>query len=83
MDVHIEPGPSEFRLQVLHVPTGKLVEWAPGLTIEKDFVAEICRRVQAKGVGIGRTEAHVVADVRAAVEELLFAIKMDVTRVTS
>lgn len=79
----VEPGPSEYRLQVLHVPSGQVVQWAPGLLIEKDLVDEVCRRVAAKGVGFGKTEAHVLADVKAAVEELFFQIKVDVTRATS
>ena len=79
----IEPGPSEYQLQVLHVPSGTIVSWAPGFQVERDLVAEICQRVVEKGVGIGRTQAHVIADVKEAVEETFYQIKADVTIATS
>jgi hypothetical protein len=79
----IEPGPSEYRIQVLHVPSGQLVEWAPGFQVERDLVAEVCRRAAEKGIGVLRTEAHVVADIKAAIEETFHDIKLDATRATS
>jgi hypothetical protein len=69
---------SKYLIQVVSKKTGKVVEWAPGLAVERQFEDEICNRVAAKGVGIARTTAHVVADVRAAVEELLHDLKSDV-----
>lgn len=70
---------SAFLLQVLHRPSGRVIAtWPPGRDEERDFIADLCQRVKDKGVGIGRTEAHVIADVRAALEEQLFALKLQV-----
>ena len=66
---------SEFKIQVVHVTSGKVVSWAPGLEVEKQFETELLERVKAKGVGVLRTEAHVLEDVRTALKELLFELK--------
>jgi hypothetical protein len=62
---------SRFRLQVVNLDTGRVVEWAPGQQVERDLVTELCARVAAKGVGVGRSTAHVVEDVRTALQDLL------------
>lgn len=69
---------SEYRLQIVHRDNGLIVSWPPGLAAEKDLVDALCARVQTKGVGIGATEAHVIADVRAAFEEILVEIKREI-----
>ena len=69
---------SEYVIQVVHEKMGKVVEWAPGLAVERQFITDLCNRVAAKGVGVGRTTAHVVADVKAALEELLHEMKSEV-----
>jgi hypothetical protein len=69
---------SDFLLRVVHRPSGDYVEWAPGQYIESHLVDELCNRVRAKGVGLGRTTNHVVEDVRAAITELLFELKKQV-----
>lgn len=67
---------SNYVLRIVYLPTGETVhQWAPGLAVESQFVAELCDRVRAKGVGVGRTEAHVIADVQTACEQLLFDLK--------
>jgi hypothetical protein len=70
---------SDYRICVRSVSTGLEVEWAPGLAVERQLVTDLCDRVAAKGVGMGRTTVHVVADVRAALEELLHDLKAEVT----
>lgn len=70
---------SQFVIQVVDRETGDVVEWAPGLKVEKDFVNELCERVAGKGVGVGRTTRHVVADVRVALQELLYTLKANVS----
>jgi hypothetical protein len=71
--------PSDYVLQVARKTTGEVVaSWPPGRETEKDFVTAICERVDAKGVGVGHTSAHVVADVRAALEEAIFEVKAQV-----
>ena len=66
---------SDFLIQVIHKQDGKVVSWAPGLEVEKAFQAELLSRVKAKGVGLARTEAHVLASVDAALKELLHDLK--------
>jgi hypothetical protein len=70
---------SAFQMQIVELATGHVVHrWAPGLAVETELLDNLCRRVQAKGVGLGRTEAHVIADVRAALEELIYDLKTQV-----
>jgi len=69
---------SEFKIQVVHASNGMVVEWAPGLSVEKDLETELLARIKAKGVGVGRTSAHVLEDVKAALRELLYELKSQV-----
>lgn len=70
---------SEYVIQIVHAPTGQVARsWAPGLEVEKQFVEELVNRVKAKGVGVFRTEAHVLADLKLAIKELLRELKEDV-----
>lgn len=69
---------SDYIIQVVQRSTGQVVEWAPGQAVERDLVTELGSRVAAKGVGIARSTDHVVADVQAALKELLFDLKSDV-----
>lgn len=70
--------PSAFRLQIVHAGTGTVVQWAPGLAAEVELIDNLCRRVQAKGVGFGKSETHVLADVRDALGELLYDLKAQI-----
>lgn len=70
--------PSAYRLQIVHAEDGRVVEWAPGLSAEIELIDNLCARVQAKGVGVGKTEAHVLADVRAAFHDLLRDLKSQI-----
>lgn len=69
---------SEYRLQIVQRDTGKVVEWAPGLAAEVELVENFCARLKAKGVGLGTSEAHVLADARAAFGELLHDLKAQI-----
>lgn len=69
---------SKFIIQVVNQDSGQVVEWAPGMAIERQLVDDLCNRVAAKGVGILRPTSHVVEDVRTSLEELLFELKSDV-----
>lgn len=66
---------SEFRMQIIHAETGKVVEWMPGREIEGELIESLCAKVRLKGVGLGRTTDHVVNDVRTAFQELLYELK--------
>lgn len=70
--------PSDYAMRIVYLPTGAYHEWVPGSPTETLLVQDLCGRVAEKGVGIGRTTTHVVADVRAAIEELIFDLKKQV-----
>lgn len=69
---------SEFLIRVVHKSSGDAVQWAPGLSVEKEFIQELCNRLAAKGVGYGRSTAHVLVDLQAALEELFQDLKSQV-----
>lgn len=70
---------SAYRVQIVDADTGDVVYHAyPGLQAEAELIANLQTRVRAKGVGIGRTEAHVIQDVGAAFVELLHDLKSGV-----
>lgn len=69
---------SQYLIQVVDTLTGRVVQWAPGLQVERALVDDVCTRVEAKKVGVGRTTATVVAAVREALEEALHDLKSDV-----
>jgi hypothetical protein len=68
---------SEFRIAIRRVD-GRDVQLVPGAQGERDLIEDVLTRAQAKGVGVFRTEAHVLADVRAALAEALHALKAEV-----
>lgn len=69
---------SVYRLQIVG-PDGQVVKsWPPGSHVETELISELCERVKAKGVGLGRTEAHVLADLKAAFTEMLYDLKAKV-----
>lgn len=86
--------PSKFVIQVVEVETGQVVQWAPGMAVERQLVEDLCSltnakieahqtqlvedfcaRVRAQGVGMWRTEAHVLDDIRNVVQEALPTVK--------
>ena len=69
---------SAFIVQIAHRADGVVVEWAPGLRAEVELIENLCARVKAKGVGVGRSEAHVVQDVHDAFVELLRDLKSSI-----
>jgi hypothetical protein len=69
---------SEYALQIVLKSTGEVVQWAPGLRIETDLVADLVKRVVAKGVGFGRSSNHVAKDVEEAIKELFWDMKSQV-----
>lgn len=69
---------SQYVIQVVDTETGKVVQWAPGMAVERQLVSDLCGRVQGKGVGFMKREAQVIAAVRSALTELLFDLKSDV-----
>lgn len=71
---------STYQMQVVERKSGRVVvAWPPGLAAEHSFVDDLVARVRAKHVGVWRTEAHVLAAVREAVEASLLALKSQVS----
>lgn len=71
--------PSRYVLQVVEKGSGRIVaSWPPGLREEQDVIAAIVDGVRAKGVGIFKTEAHVIEAVRSVVADALYQVKAQV-----
>lgn len=77
---------SRFQVQIGDLDTGQIiVAWPPrslktnGLR-EQDgaFIDALCARLEAKGIGAGKTTAHVLADLRETWQELLHELKAHV-----
>lgn len=66
---------SEYVIGVYHRDSGQVVTWAPGLTIEHEFIGNLRKRVEAKSVGVGRTTAMVGQAVVEALTEMLMDLK--------
>lgn len=68
---------SLYLIRVVERDSGETVvsSWTPGSVVEKDLIEELVQRVRDKGVGVLRTEAHVIEDVRSALRELLLDLK--------
>lgn len=69
---------SLYRLQIVDDRGDVVYHAVPGLAAEVELVENIVSRVGAKGVGVGRSTAHVLDDVRAAIRELFFDLKSTV-----
>ena len=69
---------SDYRMQVVHSRDGRVAVWRPGREIEVDLIEELCKRLQARGVGIFRSEASVLDSVREEFAALLYDLKAKV-----
>jgi len=72
------PPKSDFEIQVVHIPTGQVLSWAPGKQEERDLITSLVTRVLEKKVGVFRTKAAVALAVTEAFKELLLALKKQV-----
>lgn len=71
---------SAYQMQIVTVGTKPVVvaAWPPGATGELDLIESVAEAVRAKGVGLFRTEAHVINDVREVLRQTLYALKASV-----
>ena len=85
---------SRYLMQIVDKKTGDVVQFEPGLAIEKDFVEDCARRIIQRatrnivdrGVGIGCTTLHVEKDiedgldatVRDCIEKSIMSLKAKV-----
>lgn len=72
--------PSRYVVQIAELESGAVVAaWTPRKPeTDGDVIDALCARVAAKGVGIGRTEAHGLNSLREAWQELLHDLKAQV-----
>ena len=64
-----------FRLQIVDAEGRVVVSPFAAGKLEIDLIARCVDEVVARGVGIGRTEAHVAEDVRAGITAAIQALK--------
>ncbi len=69
---------SAYLVQIVEADHGKVIEFAPGLAVERDIETELVNRVLAKGVGVAKTSAKVGVAVRDAFRELMHDLKAQV-----
>lgn len=55
---------------------GRVIKTRAGGKHEADLVETFVRHIASKGVGLFRTEAHVLADVRAGIIDALMELKV-------
>lgn len=65
-------------MQIIDTATQGVVEWEPGRAVETDFIKDCVDRILAKGVGLLRSQSHVEEDIKAGIEEAIFALKLKV-----
>lgn len=67
--------PSRYVMQIVDRSTGEVVQFEPGLVVERMFVDDCVKAAHRKKIGFFR-RADVVADrVREAIEETIFELK--------
>lgn len=66
---------SRYLMQIVDRQTEQVVSFEPGQRVEKDFVDDCVSRTIAKGVGVGRSAAHVEQDMRQGIEEAIHDLK--------
>ena len=70
---------SQYRLQVVHVPTGEVAAtFTPGERAEVDFLTATVDRAAALGVGFFTREATVRQRLETAATDVLYALKKSV-----
>ena len=65
-----------FLLQIV-TPEGIAARFPGGGPLEREFIQACVDAIVAKGVGIGRTEAHVAIVAADAIRETILALKAD------
>jgi hypothetical protein len=70
--------PSKYLMQVLDRKTGEVVQFEPGLSVEREFVDDCVAKIVSLGVGFFRTSAHVEQDVRDGIEQVIHELKAKV-----
>lgn len=70
-----------FLLQIVR-PDGSVVQFPGGGPLEVEFIETATAAIVAKGVGVGKSEAHVADDIRAGLTETIYALKYNTKFVT-
>lgn len=66
---------SNYRMQIIDIRSGQVVQWRAGMPIETDLVTDLCERLKSRGVGIFTTQEKVLAAVKEEFAELLWTLK--------
>ena len=69
---------SDYRLQITHASSGKVVSWKPGHDIETDISDELCSRLSKRGVGWFKSESKVLTAVREEIASIIWDLKVKV-----
>jgi hypothetical protein len=69
---------SQFVIQVVDTETGDVVQWAPGMAVERKLIADLGARVAAKKFNLFRNPAQIAKAAQEALIELLHDLKSDV-----
>ncbi len=69
---------SQFVIQVVDTETGKVVEWAPGMAIERRLITDLGLRVAAKKFSLFRNPRQIATAAQEALVELLQDLKTEV-----
>lgn len=67
-----------FLLQIVDKLHNEVVQFEPGLSVEINFIDDCVTRAISKGIGLGRTSNHVAQDIRDAIEESIYELKLKV-----
>lgn len=71
-------GEPLFLLQIVHAQSGAVAQMPGGGPMERDLRASLRTALQSRGVGLLRTEAHVLRDFDAALNEVIGGLKKEV-----
>lgn len=69
------PGRPVFLLQLVDPDSAVVARYHAGGRAEIDFIETCVSAIMAKGVGFGRTAAHVERDVRAGLADAIRTLK--------
>ncbi len=67
-----------FYLQIIDAD-GVVAQMPGGGPLELALIESCVSAIVARGVGVGRTSAHVAADIRAGIAEALMSLKRQTT----
>lgn len=81
MNKTVQPMPEPvFRLKLVYADGSELL-FDGGGVFERDLISACQEAVIRRGVGFGRTEAHVAQDIKDGITEAIMSLKRESLRV--